>query len=81
MTAIEVGAFENVTGVTDWSAICQGAEAGILKKLEYSNVFLKDDAVWDLVERAMDGKFRLNQDGGYPTLRPTDNAWEDSHLG
>ena len=26
-------------------------------------------------------KFRLNQDGGYPTLRPTDNAWEDSHLG
>ena len=58
-----------------------GAEAGILKKLEYSNVFLKDDAVWDLVERAMDGKFRLNQDGGYPTLRPTDNAWEDSHLG
>ena len=81
VTAIEVGAFENVTGVTDWSAICQGAEAGILKKLEYSNVFLKDDAVWDLVERAMDGKFRLNQDGGYPTLRPTDNAWEDSHLG
>ena len=56
VTAIEVGAFENVTGVTDWSAICQGAEAGILKKLEYSNVFLKDDAVWDLVERAMDGK-------------------------
>ena len=81
VTAIEVGAFENVTGVTDWSAICQGAEAGILKKLEYSNVFLKDDAVWDLVERAMDGKFRLNQDGGYPTLWPTDNAWEDSHLG
>ena len=81
VTAIEVGAFENVTGVTDWSAICQGAEAGILKKLEYSNVFLKDDAVWDLVERAMDGKFRLNQDGGYPTLGPTDNAWEDSHLG
>ena len=71
VTAIEVGAFENVTGVTDWSAICQGAEAGILKKLEYSNVFLKDDAVWDLVERAMDGKFRLNQDGGYPTLRTT----------
>ena len=81
VTAIEVGAFENVTGVTDWSAICQGAEAGILKKLEYSNVFLKDDAVWDLVERAMDGKFRLNQDGGYPTLWPTNNAWEDSHLG
>ena len=81
VTSIGYCAFENVTGVSDWSSICSASEKGTLKKLEFSNVFLKTDSVWELVQKEMDGKFSLNQDGSYPILKPSDNRWEDSKSG
>lgn len=81
VTSIGYAAFDNVNGVSDWSSICDAADKGVLKKLEYSNVFLKTDRVWTLVQREMDGKFSLNQDGSYQGLKPSDNGWESSQLG
>ena len=62
----------------DWDAANMPEDA----KLAYNDVFAANDNIWAKIIEIMDGKFYLDSDGyDSEPLKPSDNGWEDSHLG
>ena len=62
----------------DWDAANMPEDA----KLAYNDVFAANDNIWAKIIEIMDGNFYLDSDGyDSEPLEPSDNDWEDSHLG
>lgn len=79
VTAIGQRAFEGVEGI-DWENTTFPENLDSVQ-LEYSTPFKDNEKVWQYVKAALDNEFRLNQDGSYAELQPSENGWESSKYG
>lgn len=79
VTAIGQRAFEGVEKI-DWKNTIFPENLDSVQ-LEYSTPFKDNEKVWQYVKAALDNKFRLNQDGSYAELQPSENGWESSKYG
>ncbi len=77
-TAIGQRAFEGVEKVV-WASVSFPADLGQLR-LECSNPFLTNEAVWRHVKAALAGTFQLSQ-SSYGPLTPSNKGWADSKAG